>query len=61
MPTSGTPPWLTSPDDPESLGIEGGNVAEDEETNPPWKMMRNSSSFDGFGDGPDAECKKEGV
>ena len=53
--TSKTPPWSTSPNDPESPVIEGGNVAEDKETDPPWKTTVNSSSCVGFGDDPDAE------
>ena len=60
-PTSKIPPWLTSPDDPEFPEIGEGNVAEDEETDPPWKTMVNSSSFVESDDVPGAECKKEGV
>jgi len=58
--TSMTPPWLTLPIGPKSPENEGGNVAEDEEIDPPWKMMVNSSCV-ATGDGPGAECKKAGV
>jgi len=55
-----TPPWSTSPDDPESPEIGANNVVGDEEIVPPWKTMVNSSCV-GFVNGPDADCKKEGV
>ena len=59
-PTSMTPPCSTSPSNPKSPENREGNVVEDEET-APWKTMVNSSSCVGFGNGPGAECKKEGV